>query len=105
MQIKLEKAVSHGLGFSTGYNYGRGFQDGFFNSDDQYARRYTLMDTLDSRHKLTAAPYWEIPVGKGRRYGSTLKRFCRRSWAAGLRVSCFSTAPAPSSTSETHRCV
>ena len=73
MQIKLEKAVSHGLGFSTGYNYGRGFQDGFFNSDDQYANRYTLMDTLDSRHKLTAAPYWEIPIGKGRKYGSSLK--------------------------------
>ncbi|MBI4908821.1 MAG: TonB-dependent receptor [Acidobacteria bacterium] len=71
-QIKLEKAMARGLGYTFGYNYSHGYQDGYFNADDQYARRYTQMDTLNYRHKLTVAPYWEIPLGKDRRYGAKL---------------------------------
>lgn len=72
LQIKVEKSYSSGLSFSFGYNYGRAKRDRYFNSDAQYARDYTMMDTLDFRHNLTAAPYWELPFGKGRRWATSL---------------------------------
>lgn len=72
MQIKLEKAFAKGLAFTFGYNYGRTYRDEYFNSDDQYARKYSMVDTLNYRHKLTIAPYWELPFGKGRTYAARL---------------------------------
>lgn len=72
LQIRVDRSYAAGLTFSVGYNYGRGWSDRYFNDDDRYARRYTLMDNLNFRHQLTVAPVWELPIGRGRRWGSQL---------------------------------
>ncbi|HWQ55452.1 MAG TPA: TonB-dependent receptor [Bryobacteraceae bacterium] len=72
LQIKAQKAFAHGLTFSAGYNYGRSLSDQYFSDVARYARQYTLTDTGAFRHKLTAAPVWEFPFGKGRRFANAL---------------------------------
>lgn len=72
LQIRLERSYAAGFALSLGYNYGRGLSDIYFNDDDRYARRYTLMDNLNFRHQLTIAPVWELPFGRGRRFGNQL---------------------------------
>lgn len=72
LQVKLEKPFANGLTFSIGYNYNRNYADQFYNDLGRYARRYTMMDTRNFRHKLTIAPVFELPFGKGRRFGAHL---------------------------------
>ncbi len=70
LQIKAQKALAHGLTFNVGYNYSRSLADQYFTDVARYARDYTMLDTGAFRHKLTVAPFWELPFGKGRAFGS-----------------------------------
>ncbi|MFB3827766.1 MAG: carboxypeptidase regulatory-like domain-containing protein [Bryobacteraceae bacterium] len=66
LQIKFQRAFSRGYSYLIGYNYNRERTYDFFNSDDQYAGRFTFMDSDNSRHRFNAAATCDIPVGRGR---------------------------------------
>jgi hypothetical protein len=72
LQIKAQKAFSNGLTFNVGYNYSRSLSDQYFNDLARYARSYSMLDTGAFRHKLSVAPFWELPFGKGRAFANKL---------------------------------
>lgn len=73
LQVKAQKAFSSGLTFNVGYNYSRSLADQYMGVDlNRYNRAYTMADTGAFRHKLTVAPFWELPFGKGRALAKNL---------------------------------
>ncbi|MCC6857420.1 MAG: carboxypeptidase regulatory-like domain-containing protein [Bryobacterales bacterium] len=67
LQIKLQRPFSKGYSFMIGYNYNRERSSNFFNSDDQYAERFTFLDSDNSRHRFNVAATYDLPFGRGRR--------------------------------------
>ncbi|HZT29004.1 MAG TPA: TonB-dependent receptor [Bryobacteraceae bacterium] len=72
LQIKLQRTFSAGYMFLIAYNYNNERTTNFFNDIDQYADRLTWIPSNNPRHRLSAAGTYELPIGKGRRYLSTL---------------------------------
>lgn len=72
LQVKAQKAFSKGLTFTVGYNYSRNLMDQYFTDVARYNRNYSMLDTGAFRHKLTVAPFWELPFGKGRAFAGNL---------------------------------
>ena len=68
LQIKLQKNFSKGYSFLFGYNYHYEQDERFFNDIAVYEQQYTWIDSPASRHRLTMAGSWEIPVGKSRQF-------------------------------------
>ena len=68
IQIKLQKNFTKGYSFLFGYNYHYQRDQRFFNDIDEYNQQYTGIDSPASRHRLSAAGTWEVPVGKGRAF-------------------------------------
>ncbi|MCZ2079460.1 MAG: TonB-dependent receptor [Bryobacteraceae bacterium] len=68
LQLRLQRSSASGYTFLWAYNYNRQRTDEFFNSDDQYAERFTLIPSNNPRHRMTLAGTYELPFGRGRRY-------------------------------------
>jgi hypothetical protein len=68
LQIKVDRPFANGLSMTMGYNYNREARDVWFNDIDQYAERFTMMDTREPRHNLRLGGTWEVPIGRGRRF-------------------------------------
>jgi hypothetical protein len=75
LQLKAEKAMRNGLSFSFGYNYARETRDEFYDAIATYSRDFQMIDTRDPRHYIRTAGTWELPFGKGRKYGGNANRF------------------------------
>lgn len=74
LQVKIEKPMTNGLTFLAGYNYNRESHSYFFNDIDQYNYQFQTFDRKNPRHHFRLAGTWELPFGKGRRYGSSMNR-------------------------------
>jgi hypothetical protein len=72
LQIRVQRPFSRGYTFLLAYNYNQEKNHEFFNSDDQYANRFTFQDSFWPRHRLSAASTYELPFGKGRQYLNAL---------------------------------
>jgi hypothetical protein len=72
LQLRAERAFSGGYTFTAAYNYHRQRSDVYFNADDQYVDRKTLMPSADPRHRISFGGVWELPLGKGRRFGANM---------------------------------
>jgi hypothetical protein len=72
LQLRAERAFSGGYTFTAAYNYHRQRSDVYFNADDQYLDRKTLMPSSDPRHRISFGGVWEFPLGKGRRFGASM---------------------------------
>jgi len=74
LQIKLQKTFSKGFSFLAGYNYHYEQDQRFYDDIATYLQHYTWIDSPNSRHRLSAAGTWEVPLGKGRAYMSSAPR-------------------------------
>lgn len=68
MQLKLQKEYSAGYTLLATYNYNREYSDELFNPDDQYANRFTMIQSRRPRHRMNFAGTYDFPFGKGRRF-------------------------------------
>ena len=68
LQMRLERRFSAGYTFVAAYNYNREHNSEFFNADDQYANRFTMIPGQFPRHRLTTGGTYEFPLGDGRRF-------------------------------------
>jgi len=66
LQIKAERRFSKGFSLLLGYNYNQERSSAFFNSDDEYASRFTLQNSSNPRHRISMAHMYDVPVGRGR---------------------------------------
>ena len=67
-QLRVERPFANGASVILGYNYNREARSVWFNDIDQYANRFTLMDTREPRNNIRLGGTWEVPVGKGRKF-------------------------------------
>lgn len=68
LQLSLQRSSARGYSFLWAYNYHRQKTEGFFNSDDQYADRFTFLPSNMPRHRMSLAGTYDLPFGRGRRY-------------------------------------
>jgi len=74
LQFKAERPMAQGLTFSFGYNYSRESRSEWYDEVAQYRNQLTMIDTREPRHYLRIAGTWEVPVGRGRRFGSNMPK-------------------------------
>jgi hypothetical protein len=79
LQIQVEKRYSYGLTFHSSYTYQVSQMDGATSSDGNWAFLYNRAlgygtNGYFPHHQISFSPTWEIPFGKGRKFGSTMNR-------------------------------
>lgn len=86
LQVNVQKRFSGGLSFNANYTFsklldtsgvgnGAAFLDpAAVQNIDDYSREYSL-STLDVPHRFTTLVTYELPFGRGRRFGGDLNRF------------------------------
>jgi len=84
LQATLRKRMSRGLEFQTSYTFSKGMSDaiGYYGEGGQSASQSAYWQNLydqraewgptyfDARHMFTTSHVWDVPVGKGRKFGS-----------------------------------
>jgi hypothetical protein len=72
LQLKAERAFSNGFTFTAAYNFNREKNSEFFNDDDRYLNRLTLLPTSNQRHQMSLGGVWELPFGRGKRFAADM---------------------------------
>jgi hypothetical protein len=71
LQTRLEKRFSRGFTFQISYTWSKSMEaTEFLNPQDPVP--YESISALDRPHRFVASGIWEIPVGRGRAFGSSL---------------------------------
>jgi hypothetical protein len=71
MQNRVEKRFSKGYTIQGAYTWSKSMSaDSFLNSSDPMP--YESVSSLDRLHRLTGSGIWELPFGKGRRFGANM---------------------------------
>ena len=77
MQIKVQKRASHGLDFLVTYTYGKAMANsetgGPFSNNLNWWQDHGPAN-YDRTHTLTVGHVWELPFGRGRRFGGSSSR-------------------------------
>lgn len=72
LQMRVQRRFAQGYSVVWGYNYNRESTGGFFNAPDQYVNKLTMIPGALSRHRMTLATIFDLPFGKGRRFGANV---------------------------------
>jgi hypothetical protein len=75
LQLKAQRQMADGVFFVLSYGYSREHEGYFFNDQDTYNNKYTLMEAKTSynnngtpRHNLRASGTYQLPFGRGRKF-------------------------------------
>jgi hypothetical protein len=72
LQLRVQRSYAAGASFLMAYNYNQERNEAYFNDIQQYARQVFWLGSNNARHRLTLAGAYDFPVGKGKRFGSTM---------------------------------
>ncbi|MBL8210249.1 MAG: TonB-dependent receptor [Bryobacterales bacterium] len=75
IQLQLQRPFLNGFNLVLGYNYNRAKDQVFYDNVDQYLNNFTWQTSANPRQRITGAAIYQIPVGKGRKYGANANRF------------------------------
>jgi hypothetical protein len=75
IQLKLQKNFSKGYSMLFGYNYHYQNDQRYYDNIATYLQQYSWIPSDASRHRLTYAVTWEVPLGKGRTYMANAPRW------------------------------
>ncbi len=71
LQTRMEKRFSKGYTLQVAYTWSKAMAaDTFLNASDPMP--YESLSDIDRTHRLTGSGIWELPFGKGRKWGSKL---------------------------------
>lgn len=70
VQLRVQRRFANGYSVIWGYNYNRESTGGYFNAPDEYINKLTMIPSSSPRHRMTLGTTWELPFGKGKRFGS-----------------------------------
>jgi hypothetical protein len=74
LQSRLEKRFSKGFTLQVSHTWSKAMEaTTFLNHTDP--RPYESLSDIDRTQRLTGSGIWELPFGRGRRYGATMNRF------------------------------
>ncbi len=72
LQLRVQRTYSAGASVLVAYNYNQERNENYFNDIQQYVFQTFWLGSNNARHRLTMAGVYDIPVGKGRKFGSSL---------------------------------
>ena len=71
LQMQLEKRTSHGVTALVAYTFAKNLSD-LTNADNPYNRQAERSyASFDVPQRLTTMVAWDLPFGRGRRFGAT----------------------------------
>ena len=73
-QLRLNRRFANGYSVLMGYNYARQQDEVFYNDVDAFLRKFTWQESDLPRSRLSLAGTWEVPVGRGRAFLSSMPR-------------------------------
>ena len=95
LQTRAERRMANGFTFQLGYTWSKLMEaTEFLNPTDPDP--YESIGALDRTHRLTMSGIWELPVGRGRRFGDSLPAFLNLvagDWQLGAVIVRQSGAP------------
>jgi hypothetical protein len=95
LQVRSEKRFSYGYTMQLAYTFSKLMEaTEFLNAFDPMP--YETLSALDRPHRVAASAIWEIPVGRGRNFGSSMPRALDAvvgGWQLGAVVTRQSGAP------------
>lgn len=74
MQLRFQRPFLNGFSFLVAYAYNLEKAQVFYDDQDQYDRVLTWEDSVNPKHRVTAAFTLEIPVGRERKFWSDMPR-------------------------------
>jgi hypothetical protein len=78
LQISFSKRMSHGLQVEGSYTWGKAMEDGQSHQNSYDIRASRALATYHVPHRFEASYLWELPFGRGRRFG--------RDWSGVLNA-------------------
>jgi len=73
-QLKIQRPFANGFNFLIGYNYNRGRAEEYYDDVDEFDSRLGYQRDPLSGQTVTFASIYELPFGRGRRFGSDMPR-------------------------------
>ncbi len=71
LQVSVNKRFSKGLQMQTAYTWGKSLDDGLSHQDSYNIRADRALSDIDVAQRLTIAAVYELPIGRGRKIGSS----------------------------------
>jgi hypothetical protein len=72
LQLRVQRSYAAGASFLMAYNYNQERNEAYFNDIQQYVRQVFWLGSNNARHRLTLAGAYDFPVGRGKRFGSSM---------------------------------
>ena len=69
LQLRAQRSYAAGASVLVAYNYNQERNEGYFNDIQQYVRQVFWLGSNNARHRLTIAGVYDLPVGKGKKFG------------------------------------
>jgi hypothetical protein len=86
LQVRSERRFANGFTVQLAYTWSKAMEAlDFINEAD--TRPYESISSFDRSHRIAASGIWEVPVGRGRRFGASLPRpieFFAGNWQIGV---------------------
>jgi hypothetical protein len=60
----VQKPFSKGYTLLFGYNWARGRDDEFFGDVATYRQQFSMIDSINPRHRITFSGTYELPLGR-----------------------------------------
>lgn len=74
LQITLNKRFSGGLQFQSAYTWAKNLDEGMSHQNSYDIRAQRALADIDVAHRLTTGYVYELPWGRGRKWGSSLSK-------------------------------
>ncbi len=72
LQMQFQRPFANGFNFTVGYNYNREQNQEFYDNVDGYLLKPTWQPATNARQRITGAAIYELPIGRGRRFASSM---------------------------------
>jgi hypothetical protein len=74
LQMQFQRPFANGFNFVIGYNYNRERNEEFYDEQDFFTNTLAYQPAANARHRFTGASIYELPIGRGRKYGANMNR-------------------------------
>ncbi|MGH9722755.1 MAG: carboxypeptidase regulatory-like domain-containing protein [Bryobacteraceae bacterium] len=72
LQLRAQRSYAAGASILFAYNYNQERNNAYFNDIQQYVNDVFWLGSNNARHRLTLAGVYDFPIGKGRKFGSSM---------------------------------
>jgi Carboxypeptidase regulatory-like domain len=72
LQLRVQRTYAAGASILFAYNYNHERNEAYFNDLQQYVNQVFWLGSNNARHRATLAGTYDFPLGKGRKFGSSM---------------------------------